>query len=95
MREITTRLVPAVVGGYQLLGEKCWISRLDEAAVFVVFAKDPADRLAKRDLNGLLYADGMHDSLYRSSGRSLLAMPVRDDGADVTDTRRIEGQRGA
>ncbi|MGH3907524.1 MAG: acyl-CoA dehydrogenase family protein, partial [Pseudonocardiaceae bacterium] len=264
VREVTTRLVPAVGGGYRLVGEKCWISRLDEAAVFVVFAKDPMGRVAaavidganpglhrfpqqpvglsgwswgglrldsvrvteeqllgtpgtgltifrdhfahyrpmvtatalgtaagvhdavcahlasrqaryeitrvrdtamvtigrmfaginaallaclhaqrlsadqqpsadlwgrvakaygvdtayqavselillvgaagfrfghwmdkaKRDLNGLLYADGMHDSLYRSGGRTLLAMPVRDDGADVAD-KRIEGQRGA
>jgi hypothetical protein len=34
-----------------------------------------ASRLAKTraDLTGLLYADGIHDSLYRSAGRTLLA----------------------
>ncbi len=33
-----------------------------------------ASRLAKgrRDLNGLLYADGIHDSLYRATGRTLI-----------------------
>jgi alkylation response protein AidB-like acyl-CoA dehydrogenase len=34
-----------------------------------------ASRLAKgrRDLNGLLYADGIHDSLYRATGRTLIS----------------------
>jgi alkylation response protein AidB-like acyl-CoA dehydrogenase len=32
---------------------------------------------ARADLTGLLYADGIHDSLYRSGGVSLLAEPVR------------------
>jgi hypothetical protein len=27
---------------------------------------------ARHDLTGLLYADGIHDSLYRSGGKSLL-----------------------
>ena len=33
-----------------------------------------ASRLVKgrRDLNGLLYADGIHDSLYRATGRTLI-----------------------
>ncbi|WP_432967687.1 acyl-CoA dehydrogenase family protein [Dactylosporangium sp. CA-233914] len=31
---------------------------------------------ARADLTGLLYADGIHDSLYRSGGVSLLAKPV-------------------
>ena len=33
-----------------------------------------ASRLAKarRDLSGLLYADGIHDSLYRATGRTLI-----------------------
>jgi alkylation response protein AidB-like acyl-CoA dehydrogenase len=36
-----------------------------------------ASRLAKarRDLNGLLYADGIHDSLYRAAGRTLITSP--------------------
>ncbi|BCJ64066.1 acyl-CoA dehydrogenase family protein [Polymorphospora rubra] len=31
---------------------------------------------ARADLTGLLYADGIHDSLYRSGGMSLVADPV-------------------
>ena len=30
---------------------------------------------ARRDLNGLLYADGIHDSLYRAVGRALIIGP--------------------
>ena len=30
---------------------------------------------ARRDLNGLLYADGIHDSLYRAVGRALIIRP--------------------
>jgi len=33
---------------------------------------------ARADLTGLLYADGIHDSLYRSGGLSLLAAPVKN-----------------
>jgi alkylation response protein AidB-like acyl-CoA dehydrogenase len=33
---------------------------------------------ARADLTGLLYADGIHDSLYRSGGVSLLAESVAD-----------------
>jgi len=35
------------------------------------FAADSRTAKACRDLNALLYADGIHDSLYRSAGRSL------------------------
>ena len=34
---------------------------------------------AHRDLNGLLYADGIHDSLYRAAGRTLTAGVFRPD----------------
>ncbi|MCW2943498.1 MAG: acyl-CoA dehydrogenase [Actinoallomurus sp.] len=37
------------------------------------FAADSALAKARRDLNGLLYADGIHDSLYRTAGRMLTA----------------------
>jgi hypothetical protein len=43
---ITTALVPALAGDWQLIGEKCWISRLAEASVFVVFARVDRDRIA-------------------------------------------------
>jgi alkylation response protein AidB-like acyl-CoA dehydrogenase len=33
---------------------------------------------ARNDLTGLLYADGIHDSLYRSAGRTLAAMSQDD-----------------
>ena len=43
---------------------------------------------ARADLTGLLYADGVHDSLYRSGGQTLLALaplaaivPIRPDRA--------------
>jgi alkylation response protein AidB-like acyl-CoA dehydrogenase len=35
------------------------------------FAADSQLAKARRDLNGLLYADGIHDSLYRAAGRTL------------------------
>ncbi|MDF3149402.1 MULTISPECIES: acyl-CoA dehydrogenase [unclassified Streptomyces] len=44
LTEITTRLFPDN-NGWRLSGEKCWVSRLEEAAAFVVFAKDPSDRI--------------------------------------------------
>jgi alkylation response protein AidB-like acyl-CoA dehydrogenase len=37
------------------------------------FTADSALAKARRDLNGLLYADGIHDSLYRATGRALTA----------------------
>ena len=39
IRSITTKLVPAPGHSWRLHGEKRWISRLAEAAVFVVFAR--------------------------------------------------------
>lgn len=41
---------------------------------------------ARADLTGLLYADGIHDSLYRSGGVSLLAAP----SSNTTPTRADE-----
>jgi alkylation response protein AidB-like acyl-CoA dehydrogenase len=41
IRAITARLSPHPDGGWRLHGEKRWISRLVEAAVFVVFARTP------------------------------------------------------
>lgn len=40
------------------------------------FTADSALAKARRDLNGLLYADGIHDSLYRSAGRALTTAPT-------------------
>jgi alkylation response protein AidB-like acyl-CoA dehydrogenase len=40
------------------------------------FIADSRTAKARRDLNALLYADGIHDSLYRAAGRSL-TMPGR------------------
>ena len=39
------------------------------------FAADSQLAKARRDLNGLLYADGIHDSLYRAVGRALITRP--------------------
>ncbi|WP_316779989.1 acyl-CoA dehydrogenase family protein [Streptomyces sasae] len=44
LTEITARLMPDAQG-WRLTGEKCWVSRLNEAAAFVVFAKDPNGRI--------------------------------------------------
>jgi len=43
------------------------------------FAADSQLAKARRDLNRLLYADGIHDSLYRAVGRTLTAGVVRPD----------------
>jgi alkylation response protein AidB-like acyl-CoA dehydrogenase len=43
------------------------------------FAADSQLAKARRDLNGLLYADGIHDSLYRAVGRTLTAGMLRPD----------------
>lgn len=40
---------------------------------------------ARADLTGLLYADGIHDSLYRSGGVSLLAAPSADSTPALAD----------
>ena len=39
------------------------------------FAADSQLAKARRDLNALLYADGIHDSLYRAAGRALITRP--------------------
>jgi len=41
------------------------------------FAADSPLEKARRDLNGLLYSDGIHDSLYRAVGRALTAGALR------------------
>src|ERR1039457_5211238 len=43
------------------------------------FAADSQLAKARRDLNGLLYADGIHDSLYRTVGRTLTTGLLRPD----------------
>jgi alkylation response protein AidB-like acyl-CoA dehydrogenase len=56
---------------------------------------------ARRDLEGLRYADGMHDSLYRSAGRTLLrsasvatSQPIAGFSSDCVE-RDSEAQRAA
>ncbi|MGW4784984.1 acyl-CoA dehydrogenase [Streptomyces sp. NPDC004230] len=44
LTEITARLQPDG-DNWRLTGEKCWVSRLDEASAFVTFAKDPSGRI--------------------------------------------------
>lgn len=44
LQEITTRAV-LMPGGWWINGEKCWVSRLNEASAFVVFFKDPDSRI--------------------------------------------------
>lgn len=63
------------------------------------FAADSALAKARRDLNGLLYADGIHDSLYRAVGRTLTTTPPWPGsglaglpGADTMVTARLTAQ---
>ncbi|MFI1994882.1 acyl-CoA dehydrogenase family protein [Actinoplanes sp. NPDC020271] len=46
IREITTRAVRADDGFWRLSGEKCWVSRLVEAAAFVVFVRGPNEHIS-------------------------------------------------
>jgi len=46
IREITTQARLGPGGRWRLTGEKCWVSRLTEAAAFVVFARDPGGRIS-------------------------------------------------
>ena len=46
IREITTQARLAPGGLWRLAGEKCWVSRLTEAAAFVVFVRDPDERIS-------------------------------------------------
>ena len=39
------------------------------------YLADSALAKGRRDLNGLLYADGIHDSLHRAVGRALMTRP--------------------
>ena len=51
------------------------VSELSLLAGAPGFAADSQLAKARRDLNGLLYADGIHDSLYRAVGRALIIRP--------------------
>jgi alkylation response protein AidB-like acyl-CoA dehydrogenase len=46
IREITTQARVGRSGTWRLTGEKCWVSRLTEAAAFVVFVRDPDARIS-------------------------------------------------
>jgi len=46
IREITTHARRDRGGRWRLTGEKCWISRLTEAAAFVTFIRDPDGRIS-------------------------------------------------
>ncbi|HEX9359103.1 MAG TPA: hypothetical protein VF933_35500, partial [Streptosporangiaceae bacterium] len=51
-------------------------------------ASSPLEK-ARRDLRALLYADGIHDSLYRAAGRALLTpagVPQQEESASRTAT---------
>lgn len=60
------------------------------------FTAESALAKARRDLNGLLYADGIHDSLYRAAGRALtppLSTPMSSTA--VPATAMVPEPRGA
>ena len=54
------------------------------------FAADSRLAKARRDLNGLLYAGGIHDSLYRAVGRALITRPPA--GAAATHEGAAQGR---
>jgi hypothetical protein len=49
------------------------VALLSDAADFT--AGSPLAKI-RRDLKGVLYADGIHDSLYRAAGRILAGIPA-------------------
>jgi alkylation response protein AidB-like acyl-CoA dehydrogenase len=53
------------------------------------FANDSRMTKVRNDLTGLLYADGIHDSLYRAAGRTLVECEV----ATIRSVRRSPGTR--
>lgn len=56
------------------------------------FVAGSATAKAVRDLNALLYADGIHDSLYRAAGRSLAG--IRDSAQPACRSRPASRQPG-
>lgn len=46
IREITAQTRLGHGGQWRMTGEKCWVSRLSEAAAFVVFVRDPHGRIS-------------------------------------------------
>jgi alkylation response protein AidB-like acyl-CoA dehydrogenase len=46
LQEITTSARPRPAGGWWISGEKCWVSRLEESAAFVVFVVNPRGALS-------------------------------------------------
>src|SRR5439155_5051123 len=56
--ETRTHAVPGSDGTWLITGRKTWISRLTEAAVFVVFFRDPGGRLAAAAIDATLA--GLH-----------------------------------
>ncbi len=64
------------------------VSELSLLAGAPGFAADSQLAKARRDLNGLLYADGIHDSLYRAVGRALIARPPAGAFRPVAAQRR-------
>lgn len=46
IQEITTRAAAGPDGTWRITGEKCWVSRLQESAAFVVFTRDPQGQIA-------------------------------------------------
>jgi alkylation response protein AidB-like acyl-CoA dehydrogenase len=52
IQEISTRAGLARGGRWRITGEKCWVSRLTEAAGFVVFFRDPDGRISAAIVDG-------------------------------------------
>jgi alkylation response protein AidB-like acyl-CoA dehydrogenase len=87
---ITTALVPALAGDWQLIGEKCWISRLAEASVFVVFARVDRDRIAAVVVDAA--APGIHRDREQPTGlRGWSWGRLTFDGVPVTAADVLSG----
>jgi alkylation response protein AidB-like acyl-CoA dehydrogenase len=66
VRATATAAAPHRDGRWRLSGTKTWISRLEEASVFIVFFTDPAGRLSAGIVDAS--ADGLSRHAVRPSG---------------------------
>jgi alkylation response protein AidB-like acyl-CoA dehydrogenase len=66
VRETRTHATSAVEGYRLITGRKCWISRLNEAAVFIVFFRDTTGRLAVAAVDAT--TSGLHRTAIQPTG---------------------------
>lgn len=96
LTEITARLLPDG-NGWRLTGEKCWVSRLNEASAFVVFAKDPGGRIqaavVPADAPGVARYPEMPSGLAGWTWGTLQFHDVRLSGDEILAVPGGDGER--